>query len=236
MFADLIIAGVIATAGAWQAPAPSPAVQPAIIRSVGERADREAGDARLHFAADLGCPRYRGGYYDDHRGYPRRCRRRHSEPYHDPRGDRYGSYEDGYEARGDRRGRYEDGYDPRGDRGRHSEYRSEPDYDHDRHRGGHDRGGSRDRLYDRDGRPYSRSRDSGDDAQPYRRGRYDSTPDERRDFDRFRDDRTPARGDYRQYYQRSSYHGYDRKKKHMTAAHTIAKTATTVAIVPQLAV
>ena len=222
MFADLILAGFIATAGGWQAPDASPAIQPAIIRGAGERADREADDAKLHLAADLGCPRYRGGYYDDHRGYPRRCRRRHSEPYHDPRGDRYGRHDDGYEARGDR--------------GRRSEYRSEPDYGRDRYRDYPDRGESRDRLYDRDGRPYSRPRDLDDDATPYRRGSYEPTLDERRDFDRFRDNPTPTRRGDREYYHRSSYDGYDLKKKDMTAAPITGKTATTGVIVQQSAV
>jgi hypothetical protein len=219
MFADLIIAGFIATAGGWHAPADAPRVEPAVIRSSAERADRETSQTMLHLAADLGCPRYRGGYYDDHRGYPHRCRRRHADPYHDPRSDRYSRHDDDYRTP-DHHRRYGERHhaDPDHDDHRHgdSPYRAEPD----------------DRLLDRDGRPYSHSRDfQDDDVPPYRRGAYDPAFERDPDFGRF--DEAPPRGvtderfrDSRprlrdNYYHRSSYHGYDRKKKATTTTATM---------------
>jgi len=234
MFADLILAGFVAAAGAWDAPVQTPVAQPAVIRSTTERADRHnSGPTLLHLAADLGCPRHYGDYNGDYSRYPRRCRRRHAEPYHEPRPPRYGRGHEDYRAphrserygyRDDRRPAYEDG------RYRDPAYRGDP----------------RDRLLDREGRPYSRSPGYEDDRDSprYRPGAYDPAFDE----ERYRDDlnaRLP-RGVRRErsgfdvydherrsgaprlrtdYYHRSSYHGYYRKKKDtMTGTITTTKT------------
>ncbi len=200
MFADLILAGFIATAGGWHAPAYAPRVEPAVIRSVAERADRETGQTMIHLAADLGCPRYRGSYHGDYRGYPRRCRPRHADPYHDERSDRYSRPDDEY-----RRPEHHD---------RHGERYEGPAYGDDRYSDSPYRGAPGDRLRDRHGRPYSHSRDLDDDVPPYRRG----TSDPGGGFDRFRDSSPRPRSDY---YQRSSYHDYDRKKKDTTTNATM---------------
>lgn len=200
MFADLILAGFIAAAGGWHAPADATRVEPAVIRSAAERADRETGQTMIHLAADLGCPRYRGSYHGDYRGYPRRCRPRHADPYHDERSDRYSRHDDDYRSP-DHDDRYGDRYE-------------DPAYGDDRYSDSPYRGAPRDRLHDRHGRPYSHSRDFDDEAPPYRRGTYD--PD--RDFDRFRDSSPRPRSDY---YQRSSYHDYYRKKKDITTRATM---------------
>lgn len=216
MFADLIFAGFIATAGAWHAPADTPSVQPAVIRSVAERADRDTGRSMLHLAADLGCPRFRGGYYDDYRGYPRRCRPRHAEPYHDSDPGRYDHHEDDHRSRD-----YDD---------RYGEHRDEQDYGDDRHSARPYRADPDDRLLDRDGRPYSRSRED-DDLPAYRRGAYDPAAGHDPDFDRFGDDgpRSDTRA-RRDYYHRSSYHGYDRKKKATTTIDIITTTGAQPAV------
>jgi len=204
MFADLILAGFIATVGGWHAQADAPRIEPAVVRSAAERADRETGQPMLHLAADLGCPRYRGGYYDDYRGYPRRCRRRHADPYHDPRSDRYSRHDNDYRAPG-HDGHYDERRhaDPDHDDGGYSSspYRAEPD----------------DRLLDRHGRPYSHSRDFDHEGPSHRRGAFDHDHDRFDDdvqrgdtSDRFDDRRGPSP---RGFYHRSSYHGYDRKKK-----------------------
>lgn len=235
MFADLIFAGFIAAAGAWDTPAQTPAVQPAVIRSAAERADRHAGPAMLHLAADLGCPRHYGDYNGDYSRYPRRCRRDHAEPYHDPRPPRYGGYEDGY-----RDHRYNDSPDYR-DRG--------PVYGDERYGNSPYRSGPDDRLLDREGRPYSRSRGFDDDRDipPYRRGAYDPAFDEDRDrfderplrgirsdrpgFDPYHNSRIPEEpNSWRDYYHRSSYHGYGRKKKDTTMTTIITATVSHPAV------
>ncbi len=211
MFVDLIFAGVIAAAGAWQAPATAPAAQPAVIRSAGERADREAGERLLHLAADLGCPRYRGGYHGDFRGLPRRCRPRHAiDPYHNRDDRRYDRFDEG-----DRAERFDDSSGFRGDRltdrdGR--PFRGPRDFDDRRF---DDRDLDDRRFDDRADRFDDRSEEGFDDEPERFRG------DERRDFgrDRSQPDRFHDRGERefrsrpRNTYRRSSYDGAAHKKK-----------------------
>ena len=147
MFAEIIFASLIA-AGGPTALAQTPEPQPAVTR----HADAAQG-ARLHLAADLGCPRG----YTRRRGYDERCYRRHAGPYHNNPGHGYGRYDED---------RY---YDERP--GRYSE-RSAPYYEDDPYR--NEWNGPGERLRDRNGRPY-REAEPGfeDDVPPYRRGGYD---------------------------------------------------------------
>ncbi len=174
MFAAIVFASLIA-AGGSTALAQAPEQPPAVTR----HADAAPG-ARLHLAADLGCPRG----YTRRRGYDERCYRRHSGDYHNDPAHGYGRHDER---------RY---YDERP--GRYSE-RSAPYYEDDPYR--NEWNGPRERPRHRDGRPY-RGAEPGfeDDVPPYRRGGYDE-PDPRY-YDRGFDnggDRWRRGDDFRSY-------------------------------------
>jgi len=175
MFAHLVLAGFMASAGAAQAQTAAPALQDAVIHEDTVPRHIEHAHPFLHRAADLGCSHYSGDYSD-------RCYRRRADPYygygrHRDRDNRY--------DRDRRHGRYdEDRHRYRdGDR-RYRDYRRRGRYYHDRyHRHDH----RDDRLTDRYGRPYADDRERDRYRRPYRPGRYDRRF-HRRPLDRSRHD------------------------------------------------
>jgi len=181
MFAYLMLAGFMASAGAAGAQTAAPPLQHAVIHEDAAPRHIERAHPFLHRAADLGCSHYSGDY-------SHRCYRRRADPYygrHDRR--RPGRYDDHRYRDGDRYYRH--------DR-RHGRYGRDR-YDRHDYRG--------DRLRDHYGRPYSDYRERERYRRPYRpggfdrrfhrrpfdRSRHDLRGDDRR-IDRFRESATPS--------------------------------------------
>jgi len=184
MFAYLVLAVFMASAGVAQAQTAEPALQRAVVHEDAVSGHIDMAHPFLHRAADLGWLLYSGDYSD-------RCYRRRADPYYG-RDDDYGH---------DRRhGRYDDDRDHGHDDHRYRD--GNRHYRHDRHHGRYDddrydRHPYRDdRLTDRYGRPYADEHERDRYRRPHRPGHYDRRY-HRRPFDRSRHD---FRGDDRRFH------------------------------------